>query len=71
MYVKMTLTIDYSVCRHKVSDYAADKHSKISRLYLTKLILNTTNLSDDVFRAFGKCKNIQHLELANCEWLGD
>jgi len=42
--------IDYSVCRHKVNDYAAIHHSKISRLYLSKLNLSKTHLRLQSFK---------------------
>ncbi|CAG5103002.1 Oidioi.mRNA.OKI2018_I69.chr1.g569.t1.cds [Oikopleura dioica] len=64
-------TIDYSVCRHQVSDYAAKRHAEIARLYLSKLILSSTILETSTYRAFAMCRNVQHLNLSGCRFLTD
>ena len=64
-------TIDYSVCRHQVSDYAAKRHAEIARLYLSKLNLSSTILETSSYRAFAMCRNVQHLNLSGCRFLND
>lgn len=63
--------IDYSVCRHQVSDYAAAKHSQISRLYLSRLNLSGTCLELSTYKAFASCRNVQQLNLSNSVYLSD
>ena len=63
--------LDYSVTKHHVSNYAAVHHSRISRLYLSKLNLSGTRLQIESFKAFSYCRNVQHLNLSKCSFLTD
>ena len=67
----MTFNTNLNFLPNSVSDYAAAKHSQISRLYLSRLNLSGTCLELSTYKAFASCRNVQQLNLSNSVYLSD